>query len=185
MAQAGCLHSAAPLCLRRPRLPAAFSSGSCSSRSPSSPVRCLHSAAAGQPSSSRRSESRRSQTALAAAASQTVNVQTILKQDELPEGWAWYETMLVLRPDLDDEARDQELAKFEAFLNQEKCQDITALVRGRQQLAYPIKGFWEGIYVLYTYGARRATSQGVQRLLSKPSIGAEVNVLRHMTFCQA
>ncbi len=36
--------------------------------------------------------------------------------------------------------RDQELAKFEAFLNQEKCQDITALVRGRQQLAYPIKG---------------------------------------------
>lgn len=185
MAQAGCLHSAAPICLRRNRLPAAFSSGSCSFRSQPSPARCLHTPAASQQLLSRPSDSQRRQTALAATASNTVNVQTILKQDELPEGWAWYETMLVLRPDLDDEARDQELAKFEAFLNQEKCQDITALVRGRQQLAYPIKGFWEGIYVLYTYGARRATSQGVQRLLSKPSIGAEVNVLRHMTFCQA
>lgn len=36
--------------------------------------------------------------------------------------------------------RDIELAKFEAFLNREQCKEITALVRGRQQLAYPIKG---------------------------------------------
>lgn len=36
--------------------------------------------------------------------------------------------------------RDVELAKFEAFLNREQCKQIKALVRGRQQLAYPIKG---------------------------------------------
>lgn len=36
--------------------------------------------------------------------------------------------------------RDIELAKFEAFLNREQCKEIKALVRGRQQLAYPIKG---------------------------------------------
>lgn len=36
--------------------------------------------------------------------------------------------------------RDVELAKFEAFLNREQCKGIKALVRGRQQLAYPIKG---------------------------------------------
>ncbi|KAK9866628.1 hypothetical protein WJX84_006258, partial [Apatococcus fuscideae] len=172
MAHAGCLHAAAPICLRHTRLPAAFAPTSSSSRSSPTPARCVHNTTAHCPSHSRVTASSRGHTALAAT-SPTVNVQTILKQDELPEGWAWYETMLVLRPDLDDEARDQELAKFEAFLNQEKCQDITALVRGRQQLAYPIKGFWEGIYVLYTYGARRATSQGVQRLLSKPSIGTE------------
>ena len=37
--------------------------------------------------------------------------------------------------------RDIELAKFEAFLNREQCKEIKALVRGRQQLAYPIKGY--------------------------------------------
>ena len=42
--------------------------------------------------------------------------------------------------------------------------------------------FWDGVYVLYTYTAKRSTSQGVQKLLSKPAIGGESNILRHMTF---
>lgn len=37
-------------------------------------------------------------------------------------------------------ARDMELAKFEAFLKQHETLDISALVRGSQRLAYPIKG---------------------------------------------
>ncbi|DBB07121.1 hypothetical protein WJX77_009803 [Trebouxia sp. C0004] len=104
-------------------------------------------------------------------------------QVQLPEGYVRYETMIVLRPDMSDENRDIELAKFEAFLNREQCKEIRALVRGRQQLAYPIKGFWEGIYVLYTYAAKRTTSQKVQKHLSTPVVGGEVNILRHMTFC--
>jgi hypothetical protein len=36
--------------------------------------------------------------------------------------------------------RDVELAKFEAFLKKEEARDISALVRGSQRLAYPIKG---------------------------------------------
>lgn len=77
---------------------------------------------------------------------------------------------------------DLELAKFEAFLKKEGGSGVSALVRGRQRLAYPIKGYWEGQYVLYRYAAKRATSQGVQKLLSTPAVGAEANVLRHMTF---
>ena len=43
--------------------------------------------------------------------------------------------------------------------------------------------FWDGVYVLYTYTAKRSTSQGVQKLLSKPAIGGDTsNILRHMTF---
>ena len=34
-----------------------------------------------------------------------------------------------------------ELAKFEAFLKQHETLDISALVRGSQRLAYPIKGY--------------------------------------------
>jgi len=52
-----------------------------------------------------------------------------------------YETMILLRPDLDEEKRDQELAKFEAYLQQKNALGIEALVRGNSQaLAYPIKG---------------------------------------------
>jgi len=87
-----------------------------------------------------------------------------------------------LRPDLTEEERDVELAKFEAFLKKDNAQEISALVRGNQHLAYPIKGFWDGIYVLYTYAAQRKTSQAVQKLLSTPVVGKEKNVLRHMTF---
>jgi small subunit ribosomal protein S6 len=90
--------------------------------------------------------------------------------------------MMVLRPDLGDEERDMELAKFEAFLGGEGGKDVRVTVRGRQRLAYPIKNFIEGIYVLYTYKARPETSQKVQRTLSAPEAGSELNVLRHMTF---
>ncbi len=41
--------------------------------------------------------------------------------------------------------------------------------------------FWDGIYVLYTYAATSATAQGVQKLLSTPNAGGQLNVLRHMT----
>ncbi|CAL8462187.1 g1718 [Coccomyxa elongata] len=101
----------------------------------------------------------------------------------LPEGYVWYETMLVLRPDLSEEERDMELAKFEAFLKKEEALEISALVRGSQHLAYPIDGYWDGVYVLYTYGAQRRVSQAVQKLLSTPIVGQDKkNVLRHMTF---
>ena len=100
---------------------------------------------------------------------------------DLPQGYVWYETMIVLRPDLSEEdrcvqlrashqlvmllqtalnmqpigrghdsaghksddlcCRDVELAKFEAFLKKENSQEISALVRGNQRLAYPIKGY--------------------------------------------
>ncbi|KAK9815419.1 hypothetical protein WJX72_003375 [[Myrmecia] bisecta] len=101
----------------------------------------------------------------------------------LPAGYVWYETMIVMRPDMTDEERDVELAKFEAFLNKSECQHIKALVRGRQRLSYPMKGFWDGIYVMYTYASKRSVSQSVQKLLSTPVVGAENNILRHLTFC--
>ncbi|KAK9810811.1 hypothetical protein WJX73_009192 [Symbiochloris irregularis] len=105
------------------------------------------------------------------------------KEARAPDGYVDYETMLLLRPDLNDDERDVELAKFEAFLTSQKAKEISAMVRGVTQLAYPIKGFWEGIYVLYTYTARRSTSVAVQTLLATPPVGEERRVLRFATFC--
>lgn len=110
--------------------------------------------------------------------------QAVLEETTLPATYVRYETMIVLRPDLTNEARDVQLAKFETFLNSEECLEISALVRGRQPLAYPIKGNWEGIYVLYAYAAKPSVSQAVQTLLSTPEAGGENTILRHMTFRQ-
>eukprot|EP00889_Picochlorum_renovo_P005821 jgi/Picre1/32851/NNA_008180.t1 len=93
-----------------------------------------------------------------------------------------YETMVVLRPDMTDEQRDSELAKFEAFLRKSGATEIDVTIRGRQRLAYPIKSFVDGIYVLYTFNANPQVVAPVQKLLSTPTAGAELNVLRHMTF---
>ena len=38
--------------------------------------------------------------------------------------------------------------------------------------------FWEGIYVLYDYSAPRTASQQVQKYLSTPIAGNELNILR-------
>lgn len=79
---------------------------------------------------------------------------------------------------------DKELAKFEAFLNKEECLEIGAIVRPRARLAYPMDRHksWEGVYVLYTYAARRPTARAVQLLLSSPEAGSEDKLMRHITF---
>lgn len=41
---------------------------------------------------------------------------------------------------------------------------------------------WEGVYVLYTYAARRQTAKAVQLLLSNPEAGSEDKLMRHITF---
>jgi hypothetical protein len=48
----------------------------------------------------------------------------------------------------------------------------------------PLCSNWEGIYVLYTYAAKRQTARTVQLLLSNPEAGSEDNVLRHITMCK-
>lgn len=37
--------------------------------------------------------------------------------------------------------RDRELAKFELLLKNEEALEINAMIRGRQRMAYPMKGY--------------------------------------------
>lgn len=43
---------------------------------------------------------------------------------------------------------------------------------------------WEGIYVLYTYAAKRQTARRIQQLLANPEAGSENNILRYISFCK-
>eukprot|EP00798_Chlamydomonas_sp_ICE-L_P000622 gene622-2053_t len=113
---------------------------------------------------------------------------------KIPEGYHWYETMMILKPTLSEEERDQELAKFAAFLDkEERTRSLPSLRHSRTRRDKELAKFeaflnkeinWEGIYVLYTYSAKRQTAKTIQLLLSTPESGAEDNILRHLSFCR-
>lgn len=64
-----------------------------------------------------------------------------------------YEMMFVLRPDLSDEQTDAAIAKYKDQLTELGGTNIQMDVWGRRRLAYPIKKFNDGVYVLLHYQA--------------------------------
>merc|ERR1712100_878108 len=78
-----------------------------------------------------------------------------------------YETMLVLRPDVFNEEKDRQLAKFEAFLMKNGSENIECLIKGKQKMSYPIQGHWDGKF-----------AKSVHKMLSNPDVESQGNVVR-------
>ena len=94
---------------------------------------------------------------------------------ELPASWtdpakgtAVYETVLILRPDLSEGEVEAEVGEFRDFLEAQGAQDVEVAVKGRQRMASPIKGEWNGIFALFMYAAPFQCSRAVQDRLSAP-----------------
>ncbi len=64
-----------------------------------------------------------------------------------------YETMYILRPDLNDEMLDQTIEKYQTLLREQGAQDLQTQHRGKRRLAYEIQRFREGIYIQMNYEA--------------------------------
>jgi small subunit ribosomal protein S6 len=64
-----------------------------------------------------------------------------------------YETMYILRPDLNDDATDQAINKYQSLLKEQGAESIDTQHRGKRRLAYEIGKFREGIYVQMNYSA--------------------------------
>merc|ERR1711959_666304 len=93
-----------------------------------------------------------------------------------------YETLLILRPDMIDEERDRQLAKFEVFLANEGAEEIDCIVKGRQRMSYPIEGHRNGVYVLFHFKATGITAKAVQKVLSNPDTETQGNIIRWANF---
>ncbi len=67
-----------------------------------------------------------------------------------------YETMYILRPDLNDEQVDQVAGKFEALMREQGAENLEIQNRGKRRLAYEIGKHRDGIYIQmnYTNGAK-------------------------------
>merc|ERR1719321_377961 len=89
-----------------------------------------------------------------------------------------YETMIVLRPDMFDEEKDRQLAKFEAFLMKSGAENIECLIKGKQKMSYPIKGHWDGIFVLFQFSGQAKIATSVHNMLSNPDVESQGNIVR-------
>lgn len=88
-----------------------------------------------------------------------------------------YEVTVVLKPDLDDEARAEVLARVEGWLTQGENEDAKPTVDhwGQRKLAYPIRNFTEGYYVFYLAQIEPSTVTETER-----NIVYVDEILRHL-----
>jgi small subunit ribosomal protein S6 len=74
-----------------------------------------------------------------------------------------YEMMFILRPDLNQEQINKQMHKYKDLLKNEGAEKISMEVWGKRRLAYPIKNFNDGIYILTYYNASGSQVAPVER----------------------
>lgn len=76
-----------------------------------------------------------------------------------------YETMYILRPDLNDEAVDGNIGKYQSMLKDQGASILETQHRGKRRLAYEIDRNREGIYVQMNYTAPGAAIAPLERAM--------------------
>ncbi|GAC41724.1 30S ribosomal protein S6 [Paenibacillus popilliae] len=86
-----------------------------------------------------------------------------------------YELMYIIRPDIEQEAVQAAVEKFQGVISKEGGEITKHDVSGKRRLAYEIKKFRDGIYVLVNFTAQPAVVAELERQLK---ISDEV--IRHL-----
>jgi small subunit ribosomal protein S6 len=84
--------------------------------------------------------------------------------------------MVILRPDLNEERVNQEVTKYQDFLRDNGAEEISVKVWGKRRLAYQIRRFNDGIYVLFNF-----MGAGQQIALIERDMRLNDNVMRFLS----
>lgn len=76
-----------------------------------------------------------------------------------------YETMYILRPDLNDETIDATIGKYQAMLKDQGASILETQHRGKRRLAYEIDRHREGIYIQMNYTSPGAAIAPLERAM--------------------
>ena len=76
-----------------------------------------------------------------------------------------YETMIMLSPDLEEEAVEERIANFEKQITEGGGEIFDTERWGKKRLAYPINNQRHGIYFVVTYKSEMKTIQEIERQL--------------------
>ena len=76
-----------------------------------------------------------------------------------------YEVLYIIRPDVDDEAIAATVDKFSEVVLSNGGADVAVDKWGKRRLAYEIKDYREGYYVLMNFNGEARTAQEVERVM--------------------
>jgi small subunit ribosomal protein S6 len=87
-----------------------------------------------------------------------------------------YETMYILRPDLNEQDLEAAIAKYKTLLEEKGAEEISIQNRGKRRLAYEVKKNREGIYVQLNFTAPPVAVEAMERTMKLSD-----EVIRFMT----
>jgi small subunit ribosomal protein S6 len=86
-----------------------------------------------------------------------------------------YEFMYIIRPDLDEEATNAVVEKYNQLITNNGGEVVNSSRWGKRRLAYEVKDFKEGIYMLVHFNSEPATERELERVLKISD-----DVIRHL-----
>ncbi|HOP74049.1 MAG TPA: 30S ribosomal protein S6 [Bacillota bacterium] len=86
-----------------------------------------------------------------------------------------YEAMYILKPELEEEALNAAIARFEEVVTNNGGEVVKTDRWGKRRLAYEVKGYLEGFYVLMEFKAPNNLSQELDRIFK-----IQDDVIRHL-----
>lgn len=89
-----------------------------------------------------------------------------------------YELMVILDPALGEEETEKLISKIEAVLEKQKAKIEKINKWGKRALAYPIKQFAEGFYIIIKFSAQAKSIKEIKRVLAITG-----GVVRDMIIC--
>ena len=75
-----------------------------------------------------------------------------------------YETMFILKPDLEEEAVEAAITRFQELIAEEGGTVTNVNKWGRRRLAYEIEGYGEGVYVIMEFSAEARVARELERV---------------------
>ncbi|AFY68329.1 30S ribosomal protein S6 [Thalassoporum mexicanum PCC 7367] len=87
-----------------------------------------------------------------------------------------YETMYILRSDINEQIVESEIAKYQTYLQDKEAESLVVQHRGRRRLAYEIEGNREGIYVQMNYNVAPSAIKQMEK-----DMKFDDHVIRSMT----
>lgn len=87
-----------------------------------------------------------------------------------------YEILYVIRPNIEEAAKEELVARFDAILTENGATISESKLWGKRRLAYEIQDFQEGIYHLVKLSAENATAINEFDRLAK----INTDILRHI-----
>lgn len=89
-----------------------------------------------------------------------------------------YESIVILRPDLEEDKHKETVEKFKKLLSDNGAENISVDLWGKKKLAYEIKNHNEGFYVFFVFDSEPAAVSEFERVLKITD-----EIIRYLVVC--